>query len=276
VEAQPLRHARARPGTANGWYGWVARTGLAAKGVSYGLVGVLAIALAAGHGGAATSRQGALRDLAQHSFGKVMLVLLALGFAAYALWRVLQAIAARGDAKKWGKRAGYLGRAAIYTGLTYSTVKILSASGGQQSQTAKAHHTTAVVLSWPGGRWIVGAAGLCVVGAGAWNAYRGLAQKFAEKWHTSRMSRGERKWACRIAVAGHLARGAVFGLIGVFLIKAALDYDPKKAIGLDGALQKLAHAAYGPYLLGITAAGLVCYALYCFVDVRYRDVSPSA
>jgi hypothetical protein len=26
-------------------------------------------------------------------------------------------------------------------------------------------------------------------------------------------------------------------------------------------------------LLGLTAAGLVAYALYCFVDARYRDVS---
>ena len=63
------------------------------------------------------------------------------------------------------------------------------------------------------------------------------------------------------------------GLIGVFVVRAAADYSPKDAIGLDGALQKLANAGYGPYLLGITAAGLVCYGLYCLVDARYRDVS---
>jgi hypothetical protein len=59
----------------------------------------------------------------------------------------------------------------------------------------------------------------------------------------------------------------------VFVIKAALEYDPKEAIGLDGALQKLASATYGPYLLGLTAAGLIAYGLYCLVDARYRDVS---
>jgi hypothetical protein len=70
-----------------------------------------------------------------------------------------------------------------------------------------------------------------------------------------------------------MSRGVVFGLIGVFVIKAAADYNPQDAIGLDGALQKLARASYGPWLLGLTAAGLVCYAVYCLVDARYRDVS---
>jgi hypothetical protein len=87
------------------------------------------------------------------------------------------------------------------------------------------------------------------------------------------MSETEQKWGGRAGLAGHLARAVVFTLIGIFVIKAALDYDPNEAIGLDGALQKLAHATYGPYLLGLTAAGLLCYAFYCLVDARYRDVS---
>ncbi len=61
--------------------------------------------------------------------------------------------------------------------------------------------------------------------------------------------------------------------MGVFVTKAAIDFNPKDAIGIDGALQKLAHTNYGPYLLGLTAFGLVCYGVYCLVDARYRDVS---
>ena len=87
------------------------------------------------------------------------------------------------------------------------------------------------------------------------------------------MSKTERQWGGRVATAGHLARAVVFALIGIFLTKAALEYDPDEAIGLDGALQKLAEASYGALLLGVTAAGLICYALYCLVDARYRDVS---
>ena len=205
-------------------------------------------------------------------------MLLAIGFAAYAIWRFVQAFAEREDGgekeklKKWGKRAGYIGRGVIYAGLTLTTVKILVGAGGQQSQNEKAHKTTAAVLDWPAGRWLVGIAGVCIISAGLWNAYRGLAKKFEDK------SRGRHE-PCRAhvggraGVAGHLARAAVFALIGIFVVKAAVDYDPNNAIGLDGALQKLAQTSYGPVLLGVTAAGLVCYGLYCLVDARYRDVS---
>jgi hypothetical protein len=75
-----------------------------------------------------------------------------------------------------------------------------------------------------------------------------------------------------LARAGLVARGVVFALIGYGLIKAALDYDSNKAIGLDGALRKLAHASYGPLLLAIVAAGLVMFAAYSLADARYRKV----
>jgi hypothetical protein len=62
----------------------------------------------------------------------------------------------------------------------------------------------------------------------------------------------------------------VFLLVGYGLIKAALDYEPRSAIGLDGALQKLAHSPYGPALIGIVAVGLIGFASYCVADARYR------
>lgn len=256
------------------WLEILARVGLVAKGVSFGIVGVLALELAAGEGGKATSREGALATLAQSGFGKFLLVLLALGFACYASWRLAQVFFEREDeeAKKWGKRAGYVGRGAIYAGLTYGTVKILAGSGGNHSQDAKAHKATAEILSWPGGRWLVGIAGAAVVGAGLSNGYRGITRKFRERWKTGEMGSAALKWGTRVGVVGLLARMVVFGLIGWFLIKAAVDYDPKKAIGLDGALQKLAGQSYGAWLLGVTAAGLIAYALFCLVEARYREV----
>jgi hypothetical protein len=273
------RQARADAAQGRGWYAAVARFGLVAKGVSYGLVGALAVALAAGHGGNATSRQGALEELARHSFGELVLIALAVGFGCYALWRFVQAYAERGGdggaLKAWGKRIGYAGRGLVYAGLMFSTIKILTGAESQ-SQNAKAHRSTAVVLAWPGGTWIVGIAGAVLVAVGLWNLYRGLARKFEDKWRVGRLSPAVRKWGARAGVAGHVARFAVFALIGGFLVKAAVDYNPRDAIGLDGALQKLAHHSYGPWLLGLTAAGLVAYGLYCLVDARLRDVSVNA
>ena len=86
------------------------------------------------------------------------------------------------------------------------------------------------------------------------------------------MSAGVRNWIEWIGSFGHLARMVVFGLIGVFLIKAAVDYNPNKAVGLDGALAKIADASYGPFLLGIVAAGLIAFGVYSLSDARYRRI----
>ena len=86
-----------------------------------------------------------------------------------------------------------------------------------------------------------------IIGVGLWNAYRGISQKFADKWQArGGMSHAARTWGERVGVVGHLARGVVFCLIGIFITKAALEFDPKDAIGLDGALHKLAQASIRP------------------------------
>jgi uncharacterized membrane protein YidH (DUF202 family) len=268
---RPLREAR----TGHGWYAFAARFGLVAKGVSYGIVGGLALELALGLGGEATSNTGALETLAHRSYGTVLLVLLALGFAAYACWRIVQGFAQRDEstAKTWAKRIGYVARGLVYAALTASAVKILLGSD-TASQNGKAKHTTATFLSLPAGTVLVGVAGGIFLAVALWQVYRGVSRSFEERWRT--LSHTARLWGGRVGFAGHLARGVVFGLVGIFVIKAAVDYNPRDAIGLDGALQKLAHTSYGPWLLGLTAAGLVCYGLFCFVDARYRDVSANA
>ena len=81
-----------------------------------------------------------------------------------------------------------------------------------------------------------------------------------------------REWFGWLGTIGHLARMIVFGLVGIFLIKAAVDYKPRAAIGLDGALAKIVDRPYGPYALGVVAAGLIAFALYSLTDARYRKI----
>lgn len=269
-------HAASREAADSTWVEGLARFGLVAKGVSYGLVGVLAGALAATGAGKAADRQGALQVVADESYGKVLLVALGLGFAAYALWRLVQAIFDRDDegtgAKGVAKRIGFLGRAAFYGALTFGTFALLDGTGDKGTQTGQARESTARVFDWPAGRWLVGLVGLILVGVGAFNGYRAFTQKFEENWNVGEMSPAERRWGARLSSIGLLARFVVFSLMGGFLLKAAYEYDPEEAIGLDGALRKVAQASYGPVLLGVVAAGLLCYALFCFVEARYRRV----
>jgi hypothetical protein len=119
------------------WIEKLGRAGLLAQGFSYGLVGLLAIELALGKGGKTTSREGALKTLADSTFGKIVIVLLALGFAGYAAWRLAQALFDRGgegsDPKALGKRAAQLAKGALYAGLAISALSILfgEGSGGE-------------------------------------------------------------------------------------------------------------------------------------------------
>ena len=63
----------------------LARAGLVARGVVYGIIGILALKLALGDGGEATNQQGALQTIAQGPFGKVLLALMAIGLLGYAV-----------------------------------------------------------------------------------------------------------------------------------------------------------------------------------------------
>ena len=265
---EQFANTRARAQSPPAWEYVLGRIGLTAKAVSWLLLGVLAIGIALGVGGALQSQQGALHALAANSFGAVVLILLAIGFAAYAAWRVLQAV----TANDWGQRAGYLASAAVYAVFVYTAAKLVAGSGGGQSQDQKAHKAAAVVLSWPGGPVLVGIVGAGLIGGGLWNLYRGLSGTFEEKWRAD-ISASARSWGRRFGVVGHVARFVVFALIGAFAIEAAANYNPNDAVGLDGALQRLSHESFGPYLLGLTAAGLIAYAGFCLFDAFNRDLT---
>src|SRR5438876_8192724 len=236
----------------------LARAGFVARGVIYGVIGILAVKLALGAGGKTENQSGALKTVAHQPFGKMLLVLVAVGLAGYALWRILRALLGHGREKSDSglDRIAAFGSGVAYAGICAVAVGILLGSGAANSS-GNASKTAAGVFSWPAGAWIVGIAGAVFVGVALYQGYRGLSHDFLGDSKTEEMSAAVRKWIEWIGTVGHLARMVVFGLVGVFLIKAAIDFNPAKAVGLDGALAKLAHHSYGSVLPGIVAAGLV-------------------
>jgi hypothetical protein len=252
-------------------YEALARAGLIARGVVFGVVGLLALKLALGSGGKTTSQQGALATIAREPFGAVLLVVVAIGLAGYAFWRLVCAAAGPRDSADDGvsERVPALASGIVYAALCFTAVRILF-GGHATSGASNPKHATAGVLGWPGGPVLVTIAGVVLIGVGLYQGYEGVGRKFCEEARTEQMGPGIRRSYTALGVFGYLARMVVFVLVGYGLIKAALDYDPRHAIGLDGALQKLAHSSYGPVLLGIVAAGLIGFALYCIADARYR------
>jgi hypothetical protein len=257
------------------WLARLARAGMLAPGVLYVLIGVLAIALALGHRKGNPSRKGALNELSQHAWGTAVLAAIAAGFVGYALWRFAVAalgekIEDRDDLNVW-KRLWYVARGLMYCALAFTTIQAMTGSGGN-SDTSAQRSKTAEVLSWPAGRLLVGAAGLGVIAYGIGSVYRGVTRKFADDLKLGRLDADARRWFCRAGVFGWVARGLVLGLIGVFLVKAAAEYDAKQSKGLDGALATVAQQPYGRALLVVVALGLVSFGLFYFVRARYREV----
>jgi hypothetical protein len=251
---------------------WLSRAGFVARAAIYAIIGVLALKLAIGEGGKLTSQQGALKTVANQAFGSYLLTALVIGLGGYALWRLFRAALGRGPE---GSDSGFERLAALVSGLSYGALCLLAVEiliGSGSSSSSDPTSSTAGILGWPGGPWIVGAIGVVFIGDALYQGYRGITQSFLKDSKTEEMSPAVRKWIGRVGTVGHLARMVVFGLIGFFLVKAAIDYNPKTAVGLDGALAKLANQPYGSLLLGIIAVGLIAFALYSLSDARYRKI----
>ncbi len=256
------------------WVERLGRLGLVAKGVLYAVVGILAVRVALGGREESPDREGALQAIAQQPFGKVLLAALALGLAGYALWQLARGLLDREgegeDPKGLAKRTSALARGVWYGALAVLTAeRIVSGGSGGGS---KEQQTTAGVFDLPLGRYLVYAAGFAFLGVAAFNGYRAVTCKFEKKLKTAEMNDAEEAAATGVGVLGHLARAVVFTLIGLFLLRAAWEFDPKEARGLDGALMELSQQSYGGLLLGAVAVGLLAYALFCFVEARYRRI----
>lgn len=255
------------------WAVRLGRAGLAARGVLYLTVALLTFRIAMGEAGATADKQGALVTLVQQPFGRWILILTAVGLVAYSLWCVLKAFLVRedSDAKAWVKRAGDVGRALIYGSACVAAVSVLQ-SKPQTSTNAKGQGWSATVLGWPGGRYLLGIAGLAVIGAAAWNGYRALSMKFQE--HLERGQMSERTWRAvsAIGVGGLLGRMVAFLAVGWFVLKAAVDADPTEPVGLDQSLRTLQSLSYGPWIIILAAIGLGLFGIYSFAEARWRDL----
>lgn len=257
------------------WVERLGRAGLVAKGVLYATIAVLAlqVALPGGSGGETAGKEGAIETLSQQPLGTLVLIVLTVGLVGYALWRLTQVVIGNGETdekKDLALRAGFLARGVIYITLALFTVRLLTGGGGGGGSAEK--ELTARLLELPFGVALVVLAGLIMIGVGLYQGYEGVTKKFREDLETWRMSPAENRLTTRVGTLGLCARAVVFTLIGIFLIRAALDFDPNQAVGIDGALAALAQSGPGQWLLGLVALGLLAYAVYCFAEARYGRI----
>ncbi|MEU8588957.1 DUF1206 domain-containing protein [Streptomyces sp. NPDC048664] len=252
-----------------------ARAGLTARGVIYLLIGVLALRIAFGDGHQEADRQGALAEIAKEPFGAVMLWALGAGLAGMALWRLSEAAFGAGgaDGRKVHKRLMALGRCVFYGFVATSVLSLAAGSGnGGSSSDQQSRDLTARALGMPGGQWIVGVAAVGVLGAGVWIGVRAVRRDFHDKLKLGEMSRRARRAVDVTGVGGGATRGLVFAAAGVFAVRAAVDYRPDRAKGLDDTLRSFADTPFGPWLLVLVAVGVALFGLFSFALARWRRV----
>ncbi len=138
----------------------LARAGFVARAAIYAIIGILAVELALGVGGRTTNQKGALQLIAAQAFGQVLLTLVAIALAGYALWRFSHALLGHGpeSSDSPSDRAAAFGSGVVYAMICAIAVEILLGSGGGSRATRRRRRRG--VLGWPAGTWIVGIAGV--------------------------------------------------------------------------------------------------------------------
>jgi len=258
----------------NVWIDRLTRLGYAARGLIYGLIGFLAVQVIVTGRGAITDQSGALSTIASQPFGKVLMVVVAVGLVGLLIWGIVRAIAdpyrKGSDFKGLVQRAGYFISGISYGALLFPTLRLITGSPQQSGNSSQqAEQMAAGILTRPWGPWLVGLVGGVLIGVGGYRIYRGLKGRLNERFKSYDMKPEERKWAERTGRIGYVAFGLVLAIIGVLAVLAATTLDPNRVGGLDEALTFLARQPYGPWLLAAVAVGLMAYAVYSLMGARW-------
>lgn len=271
--APDTRHAPA-------WLRWIARSGILSEGLIYVLIGGLALDGAFDRSQPTSGSKGAMSRLSHVPLGHELLGLLALGLAAFVLWQVLQAVfdpeyrSDRWKPKRVAVRFHHLWSAVVHlvwVGLAgWQLLQDFSGTGGSGSHGQSQRQLTAEVLRLPGGRWLVAGVGVGIVGFGIvqWVlACRPASDTRMDLSHTPL-----RRPILVLLVVGYVARGVLFGLVGVLMIHAAWTWDPSSSGGVAGALESIRQQSHGAWLLSGLAAGIIAFGIAHMAKVRYRVI----
>lgn len=251
------------------WLDYAIRAGLVAYGIVHLMIAWLAAQLALGEQEGKASSTGALQELADGSFGTILIWLIAVGMLLLVLWRLLEAAVGHQDEDgkdQIRKRLGSLGKAVIYGAIAVSAFRVAmgsgSSGGGSDSMTAQ-------LMDLPAGRWIVAGVGLAIIAYGANLVRRAWTEKFREHLNAEGKSGDVGKAYIWFGKAGYMAKGISIAIIGGLFCYAAYTHQPNKSGGLDVALHKVLEQPFGQFLLLAIAAGIACYGLFCFARARH-------
>lgn len=246
------------------------RLGYGVRGLIYITMGLLALNVSLGKGGAPTDQQGAIAAIGRQPAGYILLWVVLFGLISYSLWGVIRAVfdpLHKGhDLKGLIARAGFLASAAGYAYLILPTYGYITGTRSSAQNGANTQHSVASIMSTPWGRWAIGIIGLIVIAVGMYQMYQGFNASFDKQFHTYAMTARQVRLATQLGRFGTAARGFVFALVGGSLCLAAYMSNSSQPIGFDAALSSLLRQPYGIWLLGIVAVGLIAFGVYSMLS----------
>jgi hypothetical protein len=273
VRRRGSRNARyaGRRAANSGAMRFLARAGLAARGIMYAIIGWIAVEVAFGHSRQQADRTGALHSISSTPVGGVLLWLLVIGFFGMALWRLSEALygSPGTTSRKASQRLAAFARAIIYAVIAYGILKYTLGEGSPASSDTQSVDLTATLLRHPGGQVLVVVIGLAFIGGGLYLAYQAWRKKFRRDLELGQMGARTRRVVEWLGRYGGIARGIVFVTAGIFLVVAAVDAEPQQAKGIDSSLRALAATPFGPWLLVLVAIGLIMFGLFSCCEAKW-------
>ncbi|GGD50971.1 DUF1206 domain-containing protein [Erythrobacter arachoides] len=243
---------------------WLVRLGYAARGLTYLLLGYMAL------GTRATPDEGnqAVFEMIQDvPLGEPLLYVMALGLAAYCIFKFASAI---GDVQHRGsdkmgiaKRVGDAASGVAYAVLAWAAVEFAGA-GRQNAESGQTAQATSTVLDWTLGDVLVGLVGLGFIAGGIMQAKKAATADFMH-----RMAGDTPQQVELVGRLGHAARAVVFAIVGWSLMQAAWFDSESQVKGIGEALMGLRQSGLGYTLVAI---GLMLFGVFSLVAARYRII----
>lgn len=258
------------------WVRWFARIGFVARGIVYALIGYFALRSAIGDGQPSGSG-GVFANLDSTAIGSALLALLAAGLSCLVLWRIAQVtfglmLKGKSFAARLAIRFGWACSGIFYAGLVVDVLYRLFKKGPSDHGHALGR-LTAWTMHLSLGRVLIAGVGIGILAYAGWQLYRAASVRVVKRLQT-RPRHGP--WATpvwlviAISEFGVLARGVVLAMVGVTLVATALHHASNRTQGFSRALESLREHAYGQWLLGAVAAGLMAYAVFQFAMAGWR------
>lgn len=249
--------------------------GYISKGIVYALIGLLALFSAFNMGGQKAGKLAVIDYLENKPFGNVLVFILGIGLICYSIWRIFESLK---DPEKIGNDTkGVIKRIGFFiSGCIYSIIGLIAIIDALNliSLFKSDSDSTNSVLTGTTGALIFMVISIGLLGKGIYQFVKVYKGNFLHKFYLKSITTmAKRKYIQRIGYAGLISRGLVTIIISYFFITTGLTLNGASSNNVKGtaeAFSFIQEQAFGKWLLGTVAIGMVCYGIFMFTKAAYR------